>query len=62
MGDEDECLDVGALQAHADGPTTFGVHVAEQRHVKHSYDVLNELDVLFCDRPQLWLDITKLET
>ena len=25
MGDEDECLDVGALQAHADGPTTFGV-------------------------------------
>ena len=24
MGDEDECLDVGALQAHADGPTTFG--------------------------------------
>ena len=25
MGDEDECLDVEALQAHADGPTTFGV-------------------------------------
>ena len=25
MGDEDECLDVGALQAHTDGPTTFGV-------------------------------------
>ena len=25
MGDEDECLDVVALQAHADGPTTFGV-------------------------------------
>ena len=25
MGHEDECLDVGALQAHADGPTTFGV-------------------------------------
>ena len=24
-GDEDECLDVGALQAHADGPRTFGV-------------------------------------
>ena len=23
--DEDECLDVGALQAHADGPSTFGV-------------------------------------
>ena len=25
VGDEDECLDVGAVQAHADGPTTFGV-------------------------------------
>ena len=25
MGDEDECLDVGAVQAHADGPTFFGV-------------------------------------
>ena len=25
MGDEDECLDVGALQAHADGPATFSV-------------------------------------
>ena len=25
MGNEDECLDVGALQAYADGPTTFGV-------------------------------------
>ena len=24
MGDEDECLDVSALQAHADAPTTFG--------------------------------------
>ena len=23
MGDEDECFDVGALKAHADGPTTF---------------------------------------
>ena len=29
MGDEDECLDVGAPQAHADGPTTFGV---QSRH------------------------------
>ena len=25
MGDEDECLDVSALQAHADGPTAFGM-------------------------------------
>ena len=24
MGHEDECLHVGALEAHADGPTTFG--------------------------------------
>ena len=29
MGDEDECLDVGALQARADGPTTFGVQSRE---------------------------------
>ena len=27
MGDEDECLDVGALQAYADGPITFGCTV-----------------------------------
>ena len=25
MSGEDECLDVGALQAHAGGPATFGV-------------------------------------
>ena len=25
MGDEGACLGVGALQVHADGPTTFGV-------------------------------------
>ena len=25
MGDEDESLDVGALQTYADGPATFGV-------------------------------------
>ena len=25
MGDEDECLDVSALQAQADGPTFSGV-------------------------------------
>ena len=25
MGEEDECLDVSALQAHADGPTTYGI-------------------------------------
>ena len=38
--------------------------VTESRHVKHSYDgtVVNELDVLLCERPHLWLDPTKLET
>ena len=25
LGNEDECLNVGAFHAHADGPTTFGV-------------------------------------
>ena len=38
VGDEDECLDVGALQAHADGPTTSVVnHVTVRGHVKRSY-------------------------
>ena len=30
MGDEDECLDVGAPQVHADGPTTFSVEETGQ--------------------------------
>ena len=39
-------------------------HDTERRHVKHSYDrtVVNELDMLLCERPLLWLDPTKLET
>ena len=39
-------------------------HVTERRHVKHSYDgtVVNELDVLLCERPHPWLDATKLKT
>ena len=38
MGDEDECLDVGALQAHAAGPTYFGVQSRYRGNVKHLYD------------------------
>ena len=40
MGDEDECLvDVGALQAYADGPTTFGVYSHYRVwHAKLSYE------------------------
>ena len=36
-------------------------HVTERRHVTHSYDgtVVNELDVLFFERPHLWLYPTK---
>ena len=39
-------------------------HVSERRHVKHSSDgtVVNELDVLLCERPHPRLDPTKLET
>ena len=35
--EEDECLVVGALQAHADGSTTFGVQSPYGAHVKLSY-------------------------
>ena len=62
MGDEDECLDVGALQAYADGPTTFGVQSHyQQKHAKLSCDatVVNESDAPLCERPHLWLDPTK---
>ena len=41
MGDEDDCLDVGALQAYADGPTTFGVqsrHRAKAREAFRGWD------------------------
>ena len=39
-------------------------YVTEQEHVKRSHDgtVVNESDVLHCERPRLWLDHTKLET
>ena len=61
---EDECLDVGVLQARADGLTTFGVqsHYRE-KHVKRSYDgiVANGSDAPLCERPHLWLDPTKVE-
>ena len=37
MGDEDECLDVGALQAHADGPTTFGVQSRYRARAREAF-------------------------
>ena len=37
MGDEDECLDVGALQAHADGPTTFGVQSHHRAKAREAF-------------------------
>ena len=39
-------------------------HVTEQKHVQRSYDgtVVNESDVLHCEKPRPWLDPTKLET
>ena len=37
MGDEDECLDVGALQAHADGPTTFGVQSHNRAKAREAF-------------------------
>ena len=47
-----------------DRPPLVCSNVSEQRHVKHSFDwtVVNELDVLLCEWPRLWLDHTKLET
>ena len=64
MGDEDECLDVGALQAYADGPTTLGYsHVTEQKHAGLSYvgTEVNGSDAPLCEGSHLWLDSTKLE-
>ena len=62
MGDEDEFLVyVGALQAYADGPTTFGVYSHDRVwHAKLSYDgiVVNESDAPLCGRPHLWLEPT----
>ena len=37
MGDEDECLDVGALQAHADGPTTFVVQSCYRAKAREAF-------------------------
>ena len=37
MGDEDECLDVGALQAYADGPTTFGVQSRHRAKAREAF-------------------------
>ena len=37
MGDEDESLDVGALQAYADGPTTFGVQSYHRANAREAF-------------------------
>ena len=37
LGDEDECLDVGALQAHADGPTTFDVQSRDRAKAREAF-------------------------
>ena len=36
-GDEDECLDVDALPAHADGPTTFGVQSQNRAKAREAF-------------------------
>ena len=35
--DEDECLDVGALRAHADGPTAFGVQLRYRANGREAF-------------------------
>ena len=57
MGDEDESLDVGALETHADGQTYLRVYSydTEQRHAKHfctMRTVVNESDVLHRGEPR----------
>ena len=37
LGDKDECLDVSALQALADGPTTFGVQSHFRAKVREAF-------------------------
>ena len=37
MGDEDECLDVGALQAYADGTTTFGLQSHSRARAREAF-------------------------
>ena len=37
MGDEDECLDVSALRAHADGPTTFGIQSRYRAEAREAF-------------------------
>ena len=42
MGDEDECLAVGALQARADGPSTFGVQSRYRAKAREAFDGIVE--------------------
>ena len=37
MGDEDECLDVSALQAHAEGPTILGIQSRYRAKARESF-------------------------
>ena len=37
VGDEDECLDVSTLQAHADGPTTFGFQSRDRSKAREAF-------------------------
>ena len=37
MRDEDECLDVSALQVHADGPTTCGVQSRHRAKAREAF-------------------------
>ena len=65
MGDENECLDVGALQTYANGPTTFAVqsrYRAKAREVFVRWGLVNESDALHCEELHLWLEKTKLGT
>ena len=60
MGDEDECLDVSAIQAHASGPTPFGIqsrYRAKAREEFVRWDCGERVR-----RPRLLLEHTKLET
>ena len=64
MGDEHECLDVGALQAYADGLTTFGVQSHNRAKAREGiirWVCGERVRRSVFGRLHLWLDPTKLE-
>ena len=61
MDDEDECLDVGVLQAYADGPTTFGVRSRYRAKAREAFVRWDCGERVRRERPHLWLGPTKLE-